>query len=433
MVSKKRPKIALHWKILIGMFLGLGYGILAINYGWFQFTKDFIDPFGEVFIRALKLIAVPLVLFTLVSGISSLKDVSSLGKMGGQTILAYLFSTVFAISIGLIVVNVFQPWSSITPDLKDAMIEQFGGEASSKIQSAADVQNQGPLQFIVDFVPPNLIAAASDNGNMLQVIFFAVLFGISLVAVPEKYRAPVEGLFHGLSEVILKMVDFIMYFAPIGTFALMGSLLVEIIGSSDADVLDLLLLLLSYCFTVVFALGILIFVLYPLILSLFTKQKFFTFLKSISAPQLLAFSTSSSAATLPLTIETAKEKLGIKEEVAGFVLPLGATINMDGTSCYQAVAAIFIANVMGFDLTLMDQLTIVLTATLASIGSAAVPGAGMVMLAIVLSQLKIPMEGIAIILGVDRILDMCRTVVNVTGDLTVVTLVNHWKGKEKAA
>jgi Na+/H+-dicarboxylate symporter len=425
------PKIALHWKILIGMFLGLGYGMLAINNGWLQFTKDFIDPFGQVFIRALKLIAVPLVLFTLVSGITSLKDISSLGRMGGQTIAVYLGSTVLAITIGLIVVNVFQPWSSITPDLKNALIVQFGSDANSSIQSAANVQNNGPLQFLVDFVPPNLIAAASDNGNMLQVIFFAVLFGISLVAVPEKYRSPVENLFHSLSEVILKMVDFIMYFAPIGTFALMGSLLVEIIGSSDADILDLLLLLISYCVAVIFALAIMIFVIYPLIISVFTKQKFLPFLKSISAPQLLAFSTSSSAATLPLTIETAKEKLKIKEEVAGFVLPLGATINMDGTSCYQAIAAVFIANVMGFDLTVIDQLSIVLTATLASIGSAAVPGAGMVMLAIVLSQLQIPMEGIAIILGVDRILDMCRTVVNVTGDLTVVTLVNQWSDKKR--
>lgn len=426
MVTPKKRRVALHWQILIGMVLGVVYGVLALEFSWFSFTKDFIDPFGELFIRALKLIAVPLVLFTLVSGIASLKDISKLGKMGGQTIVAYLVSTVVAITIGLLAVNLIQPWKGISPNLKDSMISQFGADAGEKIKSANQVNESGPLQFIVDFVPSNLLEAASDNGNMLQVIFFAILFGISLIAIPKKSREPVEHFFVGVSDVILKMVDYIMYFAPIGTFALMGSLLVELVGDSGAEVTDLLLLLLSYAGTVVLGLGILVFVIYPLVLYLLTKQKYSTFLKAISAPQLLAFSTSSSAATLPLTIETAKEKLNVREEVAGFVLPLGATINMDGTSCYQAIAAVFVAQVMGFDLTFADQLTIVLTATLASIGSAAVPGAGMVMLAIVLSQLKIPMEGIAIILGVDRILDMCRTVVNVTGDLTVTTLIDKW-------
>lgn len=420
----KKGKLALHWQILIGMFCGVIYGALAINFGWTSFTANWIAPFGEIFLRALKLIAVPLVLFTLVTGIAGLSDITQLGKMGFTTVLLYLFSTIVAITIGLVTVNIIKPWEGMSTELKDGLLGSFNEKAQANITNASSLKNEGPLSFMVDLFPDNILSAASNNGNMLQVIVFAVLFGIALVAVPKDKSVPVIAFFDGVSSVILKMVDFFMLYAPIGTFALIAGLLVDLVANSGADLSDLLFLLGRYGVTVIIGLLTMVFVVYPLLLKLFTKQKIGDFYKGIGSAQLLAFSTSSSAATLPVTIDCAKNNLKIKDEVAGFVLPLGATINMDGTSCYQAIAAVFIANVMGFDLTLTQQLGIILTATLASIGSAAVPGAGIVMLAIVLGQLKIPMEGIALILGVDRLLDMCRTVVNVTGDLSITTIIN---------
>jgi Na+/H+-dicarboxylate symporter len=259
---------------------------------------------------------------------------------------------------------------------------------------------------------------------MLQVIFFALMFGIALIIAPDQTRVePIKKFFDGANEVILKMVDIIMYFAPIGVFALLGNIMVELAGDDPAAAMEILKGLGVYSLTVVISLAIMVFVMYPLILKFLAGYSYKRFFQGIAPAQLLAFSTSSSAATLPLTMERCEEKLGVSNKVASFVLPLGATINMDGTSCYQAVAAVFIAQVYGMDLGLSEQLTIVLTATLASIGSAAVPGAGIIMLAIVLGAVGIPLEGISLIFAVDRILDMCRTVVNVTGDATVATIV----------
>lgn len=413
----------LHIQILVGLILGVVYGaavslLVESPEQIQQFTSDWIAPFGQIFVKSLKLIAVPLVLFSLVNGITSLNDISRLGKIGGKTIGMYLLTTVIAVSCGLIMVNIFKPWEAINGETAKEIINTFSNAADTKISTAVDVNNDGPLQFLVDIVPENIIASSSNNGSMLQVIVFAVLFGIALLAIPKEKTSTVKHFFEGVNDVILKMVDIIMYLAPIGTFALISNVFVQnsthfsellaAIGRYSLIVIGALLLVITTSLIFVYVLG---------------KKNPLKFLKSISPAQLLAFSTSSSAATLPITMDCVKNKVGINEEVSSFVLPLGATINMDGTSCYQAVAAVFIANVMQFDLTLVDQLSIVLTATLASIGSAAVPGAGMVMLAIVLGQLKVPMEGIALILGVDRILDMCRTVVNVTGDAMVATVV----------
>lgn len=413
----------LHIQILVGLILGVVYGaavsLLVESPAQIQqFTSDWIAPFGQIFVKSLKLIAVPLVLFSLVNGITSLNDISRLGKIGGKTIGMYLLTTVIAVSCGLIMVNIFKPWEAINGETAKEIIHTFSNAADTKISTAIDVNNDGPLQFLVDIVPENIIASSSNNGSMLQVIVFAILFGVALLAIPKEKTSTVKHFFEGVNDVILKMVDIIMYLAPIGTFALISNVFVQnsthfsellaAIGRYSLIVIGALLLVITTSLIFVYVLG---------------KKNPLKFLKSISPAQLLAFSTSSSAATLPITMDCVKNKVGINEEVSSFVLPLGATINMDGTSCYQAVAAVFIANVMQFDLTLVDQLSIVLTATLASIGSAAVPGAGMVMLAIVLGQLKVPMEGIALILGVDRILDMCRTVVNVTGDAMVATVV----------
>jgi len=417
-------KLALHWKIIIGMILGIVYGLLASKMGWIQLTDNWIKPWGTIFINLLKLIAVPLVFASLIKGVSSLSDISKLSRIGGKTIGIYLMTTVIAVTFGLVLVNFVQPGASFSEQKRLELKEQYAFSTASKIESANNLKEEGPLQFIVDIIPSNFIQATSDNGNMLQVIFFAILFGIAMVMLPKEKTATVKSFFDGINDIILQIVDIIMLVAPYGVFALLAGLVVDFGGSSE-----LFTALGIYSLTVIIGLILMIILVYPLLLKLFTKVKYLDFFKGIAPAQMLAFSTSSSAATLPVTMERCEDHLGVSEEVSSFVLPLGATINMDGTSLYQSVAAVFIAQAFGYDLDFSQQLTIVLTATLASIGSAAVPGAGMVMLVIVLSSIGIDPEGIALIFAVDRILDMMRTVVNVTGDATVATVVASTEGQ----
>ncbi len=419
----KKLKIAFHWQILIGMLAGVIWGLIAVNYGWLQFTSFYIKPWGTIFISLLKLIAMPLIIVSLINGVSNLKDVSRLSSIGLKTIGLYILTTVIAISVGLAIVNITKP-GKVFPENKAREFEQrYADHAQTKKASAESIKQETPLKFIVDLVPQNLVEAMSNNTRMLQVIFFSILFGISIVLLPAKKTKAVKKLFFSLNEVVLKMIDIIMLTAPYGVFALIASLIVEIAGENPSDTLSLFAALGLYGLTVILGLLVMIFVVYPLFLKFLTKIKYSSFVKAITPVQMLAFSTSSSAATLPFTMETAEEKLGIDNEIASFVLPLGATINMDGTSLYQAVAAVFLAQVYGMDLGISGQLTIILTATLASIGSAAVPGAGMVMLIIVLTAVGIPTEGIALIFAVDRPLDMLRTAVNVTGDTTVASII----------
>jgi len=416
--------LALHWKIIIGMVLGVAYGLIANQIGWVSFTNDWIKPWGTIFVNLLKLIAIPLVFASLIKGVASLSDISRLSRIGGKTITFYLASTIIAVTIGLFLVNSVQPGNTFSEEKRMELKETYASKVGAKIDVATNVKEEGPLQFVVDMVPSNFMAASSNNRNMLQVIFFAILFGIAIVMLPKEKTTYVKGFFDGVNDIILQIVDIIMLMAPYGVFALLGGLVVDFGGSSD-----LFIALGMYSITVIIGLLIMILVIYPIILKSFTKVKYVDFFKAISPAQMLAFSTSSSAATLPVTMERCEEHLGVSEEVSSFVLPLGATINMDGTSLYQAVAAVFIAQAFGYDLDLAAQLTIVLTATLASIGAAAVPGAGMVMLVIVLSAIGIDPEGIALIFAVDRILDMMRTVVNVTGDATVATIVASTEGQ----
>ncbi|MDB4175497.1 dicarboxylate/amino acid:cation symporter [Flavobacteriaceae bacterium] len=416
-------KLALHWKILLGMLVGVLFALLLTNFDWgASFIGDWIKPFGTIFISSLKLIAIPLILAALIKGISDLKDISSLSKMGMRTISIYVVTTVIAVSIGLTVVSLIQPGKTINEDTRNELVEAYGGDADAKLQAAAAQKDAGPLQALIDLVPSNIVSAASSNRNMLQVIFFAVFFGISLILIPQEKAKTVKDFFDGLNEVILKMVDLIMLAAPYGVFALMAALVVE------APSADLFAALGMYAISVVFGLLVLV-VFYIVLVKVFTKKSPKFFLNGIAPAQLLAFSTSSSAATLPVTMERVTEHLGVEEEVSSFVLPIGATINMDGTSLYQAVAAVFIAQAFGMDLSFGTQLGIIATATLASIGSAAVPGAGMVMLVGVLGYAGIPEAGLALIFAVDRPLDMCRTVINVTGDATVSMLVAKSQGK----
>ncbi|MEE2699771.1 MAG: dicarboxylate/amino acid:cation symporter [Bacteroidota bacterium] len=417
-------KLALHWKIIIGMVAGVLFGLLAASMGWIGFTNDWIKPWGVIFVNLLKLIAVPLVFASLIKGVASLSDISKLSRIGGKTITFYLVSTVIAVTIGLFLVNSMEPGKSFSKEKRMELKAAYASKADAKIAAASSVKEEGPLQFVVDMVPSNFIAASGKNSNMLQVIFFAILFGIAMVMLPKEKTTYVKGFFDGVNDIILQIVDMIMLMAPYGVFALLGGLVVDFGASTD-----LFVALGMYSLAVTSGLLLMIFLIYPIVLRFFTTVKYLDFFKAISPAQMLAFSTSSSAATLPVTMERCEEHLGISEEVSSFVLPLGATINMDGTSLYQAVAAVFIAQAFGYDLDLAAQLTIVLTATLASIGAAAVPGAGMVMLVIVLSAIGIEPEGIALIFAVDRILDMMRTVVNVTGDATVATIVASTEGQ----
>lgn len=422
-MSDNKKKMALHWKILIGMVLGLVIGMLAVSIDGSegtvakQFITDWIKPFGKIFINMLKLIAMPLIIASLIKGVSDLQDISKLSKMGFRTIAIYVGTTVVAVTIGLVLVNTFKPGAGVSEATRNSLISKYAGEASKRISAASEQAEQGPLQALIDIVPSNFFEAAADNRNMLQVIFFAVFFGIGLILIPPEKAKPVKDFFDGFNEVILKLVDLIMLMAPFGVLALLAGLVV------DAPSADLFKALLSYSITVVAGLSVLILFFYPMMVKIFTGKTPSFFFKGIAPAQLLAFSTSSSAATLPVTMERVEEHLGVDKEVTSFVLPVGATINMDGTSLYQAVAAVFIAQVMGIHLGLEAQLSIVITATLASIGSAAVPGAGMVMLVIVLNSAGIPEAGLALIFAVDRPLDMMRTIANVTGDATVSMIV----------
>ncbi|MCG1037634.1 dicarboxylate/amino acid:cation symporter [Polaribacter sargassicola] len=422
-------KLALHWKILIGMFLGIIFGFIMNSIdGGKGFVADWIKPFGTIFINLLKLIAVPLILASLIKGISDLKDISKIKSMGLRTIGLYMFTTLVAVVIGLSIVNTVKPGNGMPEDTIEKIKQKYSNDAGviDKLNKATSQKEAGPLQALVDIFPSNIFKSLTD-ASMLQVIFFALFVGICLLLIDQKKAKPLVDFFDSLNEVVMKMVDLIMLFAPYAVFSLLANVIISF------DDTEILLKLLWYAFCVFGGLVILI-GFYLVLVSFYTKKSPIWFLKQISPAQLLAFSTSSSAATLPVTMERVEEHLGVDKEVAGFVLPVGATVNMDGTSLYQGIAAVFIMQVLWPEgLTFSNQIVIIATSVLASIGSAAVPSAGIVMLVVVLETLGFPAEllplGIALIFAVDRPLDMCRTVVNVTGDATVSILVAKSLGK----
>ena len=417
-------KLELHWKIIIGLLLGLLYGIFAASQGLTSFTSEWIAPFGKIFLNLLKLIAVPLVLSSLITGVASLSDTKKLSRIGGKTITIYVVTTAIAVTIGLISVNILQPGNTVPEDMKTKLQETYKSAASGRMEAAAEVKDRSVLQPLVDMVPSNVFSSASNNRNMLQVVFVAIIVGIALIQIPKNKGRPVLDFFEGINELVIKLVDNIMLIAPIGVFALIADTITSVAGDNLNNILELLSALGYYMLAVIIGLILQMVITYTTVLKLFSKMSLKTFYQGIAPAQLLAFSTSSSGATLPVTMERCEEELGVSEEVSSFVLPLGATINMDGTALYQAVAAVFIAQTIGMDLALGAQLTIVFTAVLASIGTAAVPGAGIIMLIIILEAVGVPSAGIALILGVDRILDMMRTVTNVTGDASVAVAVH---------
>jgi proton glutamate symport protein len=426
-------KIPLHNKIIIGLVLGLLFGLISIFLRLDPgFTSDYIKPIGALFVRLLKMVAMPLVLASLIVGVANLGDISKLSKLGGRTIMMFFMLTVVSTATGLLLVNLLKPGNSIPEDVKNNLLSEFNVQAESRAEAAAALASKSPLQPLVDMVPENIFMAATSNVSMLQVVVFAIFAGIALLALPESKRKPVVVFFDGLNDMIIKMVEYIMMIAPYGVFALIASLIVDVAGDNPDQALELLGALLFYSITVLAGLLIVLLLVYPLLLRMFSNRSFFQFMKGLRPAQLLGFSTSSSSATLPVTMDCVIRGLGVREETASFVLPLGATINMNGTSLYQGVAAVFIAQVLGMELTITDQLVIVLTATLAAIGSAGVPGAGMVMLVIVLEAVGIPAAGIALIVAPDRILDMCRTILNVTGDALTAVAVDSANGDSKA-
>lgn len=460
--------LALHWQIIIGLVLGVLFAFLSSTLGWSQFTLDWIAPFGKIFINLLKLIAVPLVLFSIIKGISGLNDVSRLGRMGAKTLGIYLLTTITAVSIGLLLVNVIKPgtllgegqrmenrlayevWATDNPnveildnqcfscdesmtdkasEIKESLAEGTDAKLASKMESAKKTKDAGPLQFLVDMVPSNIFLSLNNNGLMLQVIFFSIFFGLVLIMIPAEKAAPMIAFIDSGNEVFLKMVDVVMKAAPFFVFALLAGVISKMAGDDPNAVVEIFKGLGWYSLTVVIGLGFMIFLFYPSLAQMFVKgMNFKKLFNAISPAQFLAFSTSSSAATLPVTMDCVRDNMKVSKEVTSFVLPIGATVNMDGTSMYQAVAVVFLAQLHMVDLTAAQQLTIVLTATLASIGSAAVPSAGLIMLIIVLESVGLNPAWIAIIFPVDRILDMCRTVVNVTGDCTVAGIVASSEG-----
>lgn len=456
-------KLALHWKIIIGLVLGIIWALLSSQFGWSEFTIDWIAPFGTIFINLLKLIAVPLVLVSIISGVANIGDASSLGRLGGKTLLAYLFTTLFAVSLGLLLVNLIQPGKLIDEQsridnrisyeiwaasegrqIKDGINylqepefferaqkitdltrgELKDASVTEKIQTVEKTKESTPLQPLVDIVPENFFFSLSNNGLMLQIIFFGIFFGVCLLLIPNEKSRPVTTFMDSTMEVFMKMVDLVMQAAPFFVFALLAGVVSKMAGDDVGKVYEIFKSLSWYSLTVFLGLMLMIFIIYPLFLKIFVKKiPYKGFFKAMAPAQTLAFSTSSSAATLPVTMECVEENLGVDKKITSFVLPIGATVNMDGTCLYQAVAVVFLAQLHMIDLTFGQQLTIVLTATLASIGSAAVPSAGLVMLIIVLESVGLNPAWIAIIFPVDRILDMFRTVVNVTGDATVCTII----------
>ncbi len=423
----------LHWKIIIGLVVGLIYGVIAAAAGWGQFTTDWIAPFGRIFINLLKLIAVPLVLASLVTGVASLSDLRKLSRIGGKTLGIYIATTAVAVTIGLIGVNLLKPGHTVPEDMRNRLQALYEADSTSRSRSANEMmQARGPLEPLEEMVPDNFFGSASDNRNMLQVVFVALLMGIGLIQIPAKKAAAVLDFFEGLNLVVIRLVDLIMLMAPLGVFALIADTITSVAQDNLGQVLELIGALGYYCLAVIIGLLLHMSLTYSLMLKVLTPMSLRTFYSGMAPAQLLAFSTSSSGATLPVTMERCEEKLGVSEEVSSFVLPLGATINMDGTALYQAVAAVFIAQALGLGLDLGAQLTIILTAVLASIGTAAVPGAGIIMLVIILEAVGVPSSGIALILGVDRILDMMRTVTNITGDATVACVVAASEGQLRA-
>ncbi len=427
----KKTKIALYWKIIFGMILGIIWGMISIKYDLKSINIDWIKPFGTIFFNLLKLMSMPLVIASIIIGVTSVNNATRLSKIGIKTVIIYFISTLSAIIVGLILVNFMKPGNYFPLEMMDDIIgSNFETQKLSKLLS--DNSNRSPLSFIENIVPDNIFKALSSNNNMLQVIFYTIFLGISLVMMPKKESKILIDIFNSINESSLKIIHIIMSFAPIGVFSILSSIIVESAGNSIENAIKLLQGLGIYSITIILGLLLLMILVYPLFLKITDRNiSVINFYSAIGDAQLLAFSSSSSIATLPIVMECCENKLNVSKEISRFVLPLGATINMDGTSLYQVIAIVFIAQIFGINLSLSQQLLIIFMVWIASIGTTGSPGSSIVMTMIVLNALGIPAEGISIVLAVDRILDMFRTVANVAGDAMVAVIINKLDRIEK--
>jgi Na+/H+-dicarboxylate symporter len=406
-------------QILAGMALGIIIGLTAAYVNAEKFVDNWVVPWGQLFIRLLRLIAVPLIFVTLVKGIAGLKDVSKFSRLGIKTLLIYLCFITLSASFGIGLGASVRPGALVNQEVAAGLQETYRSVIAEKALEAGQAQGQGPLNFLNDIVPDNIVSAASNNSAILQVIFFAILFAVASLLIPHERAKPVIDFFDGLNEIILKMVGFIIKLAPVGVTALMAGLVIDFRG--DASLFGALGL---YALTVTAAMLLIMYGFYPLVLRIFGRKiTVKRFLRAMYPVQLFAFTTSSSAVTLPVTMKTVEEDLKVSKEISSFVLPVGVTVNMDGTSCYQAIAILFISQVLGIDLTLSQMLTVLFMTVLSSIGTPGIPGGTYVILAMVLTSVGIPAEGLALIIGIDRPLDMLRTAVNVTGDAVVACMM----------
>ena len=423
-------KVAFPIQILIGLVAGLIFALLSIQLGWpADFTINYIKPWGTIFLNSLKMIAIPLIFASLIIGIANIEDVTKLSRIGGRTLLIYTTTTVLAVILGLTVANLAQPGKIISEHTRNRLMEMYGDQAVQHGIALQQAQIRRPLQFLVDLVPENLAAALSDNTSLLQVVVVSIILGIALLKIPPRQSKPVIRFFDGINGVTIELVQFSMKLAPLGVFALVASLLTEVAGNAPDKISEILFALLGYMATVILGLLLLTYAIYPLILKLFTKVGYIHFFRNIQPAQLIAFTTSSSSAALPVTMDQVKKHLGVSEEISNFVLPLGATINMDGTALYQGIAIVFIAQALGIDLPISAQLIIVANVAISSIGVAGVPGASIITTTMILQSIGIPAAGLALILVPDRILDMCRTATNITGDAVVTVLISSLEGE----
>ena len=415
-VNQKRKKFPVYLQILAGMCAGIIVGMVALKMNGQQVITDWVKPWGQIFIRMLQLVAVPLVFVSLVKGVIDLTDISRLSKLGLKTIGLYFFTTVVAIMVGVSLALAVKPGQFYDAGTSGIMEESISQTVSAVLEEQTE---KAPLSFLFEVVPDNFFASIGDNRKMLQVIFFALLFGIAALTVGKKNVEPLLNLLNSIYAVILKMIGFVIKTAPYGVMALMAGLVIDTSGN-----ISLFGALAVYAVTVLTGLLFILFVFYPLLVHFFSKIPVKRYLKEMYPAQLVGFTTSSSAATMPVTMDIAKNKLKLPEEVCSFVIPIGTTINMDGTSCFQTISVIFIAQVLGLDLTLGQMLTIIFMTTVSSIGAPAIPGGSYVVLTMVLSSVGIPAHGLALILGVDRPLDMVRTSVNVTGDIALCAMIS---------
>ena len=415
-------KIPLQIQILLAILLGFFFALVHIHFGLDPSIKDYIKPIGTMFISSLKASAVPLMVTSLIVGVTGVEDSARLSRIGTKTFLMYTLTTIFSVTLGLLIGNIVRPGHFFSQMLQGS----FAG--ASLVGSTVEVNQHGWSETLVNLVPDNVFKALSNNESLLQIVIISIIFAIALLKIPQRKRKLIMMFCEGVNDAFTEIIQMIMRLAPIGIFSLISSLLLELSQGDTVEILDYVYGLAWYTGTVFLSLSFMTFIVYPTWVTTFTKVTYGKFLEAMYPAQAVAFSTSSSSASLPVTTDRVEHFLGVPEDVSSFVLPIGATVNMDGTALYQGIATLFMAQAFGIELSIQQQLVIVFYVTASSIGVAGVPGASIATTTMLLDILNIPVQGLILIMIPDRILDMCRTATNITGDATVAVLVASWEG-----